>query len=63
MTDSKGAFFIALTGFSEDFLQKTRTLLEPIAGKKLSDEDCRKMTENAVALALYIRKLKEKYEL
>lgn len=62
MTKANKDFFIAQNGFSKEFLQKTKTLFEPIIGKELSQEECREIAENLIGLELYLRKLKEKYE-
>jgi len=51
-----------LNGFSEEFLQKTKTLFEPIAGKELSQEECREIAETLIGLEVYLRRLKKKYE-
>lgn len=51
-----------LNSFSDEFLQKTKTLFEPIAGRELSQENCRDIARTIIDLELYLRKLKEKYE-
>lgn len=50
-----------LTSFSQEFLEKTRQLFEPLAGRSLSDEDCAQITRNMIGLEQLLRQLRVKY--
>jgi hypothetical protein len=63
MAKQRVDFFISskLT-FSNDFINKTREVFEPLCHKKLSDEECIEIANNLLSLELYLEELKEKYE-
>jgi hypothetical protein len=63
MTKTNKDFFVFQNGFSDEFLQKTKTLFESVIGKELSQEECREIAENLIGLELYLRRLKKKYEI
>ncbi|MBR4681928.1 MAG: hypothetical protein IKP06_01300 [Elusimicrobiaceae bacterium] len=50
-----------LTSFSEEFLDKTRQLFQPLAGRDLSDEECAQIARNMIGLEMLLRQLRVKY--
>jgi hypothetical protein len=50
-------FTSGLFPFSKSLLEKTRKILEPIAHKKLSDEDCNEILNTLVGLELLLREI------
>ncbi|MBR3631603.1 MAG: hypothetical protein IKN49_00830 [Elusimicrobiaceae bacterium] len=50
-----------LTSFSEEFLDKTRQLFQPLAGRDLSDEECAQIARNMIGLEMLLRQLRIKY--
>lgn len=50
-----------LTSFSQEFIEKTRELFQPLAGRDLSDEDCTQIARNMIGLEMLLRQLRVKY--
>lgn len=50
-----------LPTFSQEFLEKTRKLFEPLAGRDLSDEECAQIARNIIGLEQLLRQLRVKY--
>ena len=47
--------------FSREYIEKIRGLFEPLAKRKLSDEECAEYARNMINLELYLRELRKKY--
>ena len=50
-----------LTSFSQEFLDKTRQLFQPLAGRDLSAEECAQIARNMIGLEMLLRQLRIKY--
>ena len=48
-------------GFSDDFLEYTKKVWEPVLRKEITIEEAREIAENLISLELYLRELKKKY--
>lgn len=61
MSKDQTYFAENLTSFSEEFLDKTRQLFQPLAGRDLSDEECAQIARNMIGLEMLLRQLRIKY--
>ena len=50
-----------LPTFSQEFLEKTRKLFQPLAGRDLSNEECAQIARNMIGLEMLLRQLRVKY--
>lgn len=47
--------------FSPEFIEKTKQLFQPLAGRDLSDEECAQIARNMIGLEMLLRQLRVKY--
>lgn len=57
--NTEGFFISDLFPFSNSLIAKARKIIEPIANKKLSDEDCNEILNTLVGLELLLREIAE----
>lgn len=62
MAEKHRDFLLQQHGFSKEYIARTRKLFEPIAGRKLSDEECADIARSYIELEVYLRKLKDKQD-